>query len=76
MDKAYRIPNNPNATETPASLTPTVPINKMAVHSVFVTPEPGDAMTLVKKFNWKDWRWIRPWDLKGRSFDRWRDKLE
>ena len=46
MDKAYRIPNNSNATETPGKLdTDTVPINKMAVHSVFVTPEPGDAMT-------------------------------
>ena len=46
MDKAYRIPNNSNATETPGKIdTDTVPINKMAVHSVFVTPEPGDAIT-------------------------------
>ena len=42
MDKAYRIPDNPGANETPQQLaTETVPINRMPVHSIFVTPEPG-----------------------------------
>jgi len=46
MDKAYRIPNNPNASESPGHLdTNTVPINKLAVHSIFVTPEPGDTLS-------------------------------
>lgn len=42
MDKAYRIPNNPTATESPDHLDEdTIPINKFAVHSIFVSPEPG-----------------------------------
>jgi sulfite dehydrogenase (cytochrome) subunit A len=42
MDKAYRIPNNRWAEESPDHLdTDTVPIGKMAVHSIFVAPEPG-----------------------------------
>jgi DMSO/TMAO reductase YedYZ molybdopterin-dependent catalytic subunit len=45
MDKAYRIPNNRQAQETPAQqATDTVPINKMAVHSIFVAPEPGETV--------------------------------
>lgn len=49
MDKAYRIPNNRNASETPGKLaTDTVPINKLAVHSIFVAPEPGDTVAAGK----------------------------
>jgi DMSO/TMAO reductase YedYZ molybdopterin-dependent catalytic subunit len=45
MDKAYRIPNNRQAQETPAQqAADTVPINKMAVHSIFVAPEPGETV--------------------------------
>jgi DMSO/TMAO reductase YedYZ molybdopterin-dependent catalytic subunit len=50
MAKAYRIPNNATATEAPGKLDAnTVPINKLAVHSVFVKPEPGDAITSGKE---------------------------
>ncbi len=39
MQKAYRIPNNPEANEDPGHLSPdTVPINRMAVHSIFLRP--------------------------------------
>lgn len=49
MDKAYRIPNNPRATETPNQVdSNTVPISKMAVHSIFVAPEPGATVTAGK----------------------------
>ncbi len=42
MDKAYRIPDTAGADESPQHLaTETVPINRMPVHSIFVTPEPG-----------------------------------
>jgi sulfite dehydrogenase (cytochrome) subunit A len=42
MDKAYRIPDNPQADEDPQHLAEkTVPINVMPVHSIFVQPEPG-----------------------------------
>jgi DMSO/TMAO reductase YedYZ molybdopterin-dependent catalytic subunit len=45
MEKAYRIPNNAHAVEAPAKLaTDTVPINKLAVHSIFVKPEPGETL--------------------------------
>ncbi len=45
MDKAYRIPKNSTADEKPGALDPaTVPINKLAVHSIFVVPEPGDTI--------------------------------
>jgi sulfite dehydrogenase (cytochrome) subunit A len=40
MDKAYRIPNVPDAQETPQKLaTDTVPISSMSVRSLFVRPE-------------------------------------
>jgi DMSO/TMAO reductase YedYZ molybdopterin-dependent catalytic subunit len=40
MDKAYRIPNNADANEDLQHLSlVTVPINRMAVHSIFVRPE-------------------------------------
>jgi sulfite dehydrogenase len=39
MQKAYRIPNNPEANEEPGHLSQdTVPINRMAVHSIFLRP--------------------------------------
>jgi DMSO/TMAO reductase YedYZ molybdopterin-dependent catalytic subunit len=45
MEKAYRIPNNPDVTESPNHPDEdTVPINKFAVHSIFVSPEPGETV--------------------------------
>ncbi len=45
MDKAYRIPDNPQANEEPQHLaTTTVPINRMPVHSIFVKPAPGEQL--------------------------------
>ncbi len=42
MDKAYRIPDNPQANESPQHLAEaTVPITRMPVHSIFVKPEAG-----------------------------------
>jgi sulfite dehydrogenase (cytochrome) subunit A len=42
-DKAYRIPNDPNGTESPQNLAKdTVPINKFNVRSIFVRPEPNE----------------------------------
>jgi DMSO/TMAO reductase YedYZ molybdopterin-dependent catalytic subunit len=44
-DKAYRIPNGPNGTESPTQLaSDTVPINRFNVRSIFVRPEPGDTL--------------------------------
>ena len=41
MKTAYRIPNNPDAIESPKQLaTDTVPINAHSVRAIFVTPEP------------------------------------
>jgi sulfite dehydrogenase (cytochrome) subunit A len=43
MDKAYRIPDNPQANEDPQHLAEnTVPINRMPVHSIFVKPSSGE----------------------------------
>lgn len=43
MDKAYRIPDNPQANESPDKLSETtVPINVMPPHAVFVTPDAGE----------------------------------
>ena len=45
MDKAYRIPDNPDADEDPQHLAAgTVPINLMSVHSIFVRPEPAEQL--------------------------------
>jgi sulfite dehydrogenase len=45
MDKAYRIPNAPDAQETPLKLaTDTVPISAMSVRSLFVRPEPSQKL--------------------------------
>lgn len=46
MDKAYRIPKNPDAVETPENLaTDTIPINQMGLRSIIVRP---DLMDVVK----------------------------
>jgi len=51
MDKAYRIPNNPEANEDPQHLAAvTVPINRMAVHSIFVRPEANERLRLGQKY--------------------------
>ncbi len=51
MDKAYRIPNNAEANEDPHQLSPvTVPINRMAVHSIFVRPEPEEQLSAGKSY--------------------------
>lgn len=45
MQKAYRIPNNPAADEDPSHQSQdTIPIHRMAVHSVFLRPEPGEKL--------------------------------
>ena len=45
MDKAYRVPETPDAQESPQNLAAkTVPITKMTVRSIFVRPEPGEAV--------------------------------
>src|SRR5271166_3737451 len=45
MDKAYRIADNADANEEPQHLAAvTVPINQMSVHSIFVSPEPGEQL--------------------------------
>ncbi len=41
MDKAYRIPNNPDANETPTNqATDTVPINRQSCRSILISPSP------------------------------------
>jgi sulfite dehydrogenase (cytochrome) subunit A len=59
MDKAYRIPNNPDAQETPQKLaTDTVPITAMSVRSLFVRPEPQQRFVRANAV-----------DVEGLSFD-------
>lgn len=44
-DKAYRIPNTPNGTESPKDLAKdTIPINRFNVRSIFVRPDPGEML--------------------------------
>jgi sulfite dehydrogenase (cytochrome) subunit A len=44
-DKAYRIPNGPNGTESPKELAKnTVPINRFNVRSIFVRPGPDETV--------------------------------
>jgi sulfite dehydrogenase (cytochrome) subunit A len=51
MDKAYRIPDNADANEDPQHLSPaTVPISRMAVHSIFVRPEPDEQLRAGQKY--------------------------
>jgi DMSO/TMAO reductase YedYZ molybdopterin-dependent catalytic subunit len=59
MDKAYRIPNTPNASEDPEHLaTETVPINRLSLRSLFVRPEPGEQLPRGKQF-----------EIQGLAFD-------
>ena len=59
MAKAYRIPNTPDAQETPQALaTDTVPITAMSVRSLFVRPEPAQRF-----------RRNGPMDVEGLAFD-------
>ena len=59
MDKAYRIPKNPDANERPANLAEdTVPISRFGVHSIFVSPEPGEPVASGK-----------PCELQGLAMD-------
>jgi DMSO/TMAO reductase YedYZ molybdopterin-dependent catalytic subunit len=45
MEKAYRIPKNANASETPENLAKdTVPINRMNVRSIVVRPDASDVV--------------------------------
>jgi sulfite dehydrogenase (cytochrome) subunit A len=51
MDKAYRIADNADANEEPQHLSPvTVPINQMSVHSIFVSPEPGEQLRTGQRY--------------------------
>jgi sulfite dehydrogenase (cytochrome) subunit A len=51
MEKAYRIPDNPQANEDPQHLDQaTVPISAMSVHSIFVKPEPGAQLSAGKPY--------------------------
>jgi sulfite dehydrogenase (cytochrome) subunit A len=51
MDKAYRIPDNPQANEEPQHLaTATVPINRMPVHSIFLKPNPGEQLRAGQRY--------------------------
>lgn len=51
MEKAYRIPKNANASETPENLAKdTVPINKMNVRSIVVRPDFSDVVRAGKVF--------------------------
>jgi len=59
MEKAYRIPKNADASETPTALaTDTVPINRLSLRSVFVVPEPNAQIPVGK-----------PFDVQGVAFD-------
>lgn len=51
MDKAYRIPDNPQANEEPQHLSPTtVPIGEMPVHSIFVKPVSGEQLRAGQRY--------------------------
>ncbi len=51
MDTAYRIPDNSEAEETPQQLAKvTVPITRMAVHSIFLKPEAGEQLTVGRSY--------------------------
>ncbi|HXE52509.1 MAG TPA: molybdopterin-dependent oxidoreductase [Tepidisphaeraceae bacterium] len=59
MAKAYRVPNDPDASEHPGHLDPdTVPINKMFVRSLIVRPEPGERVAAGQAF-----------EIQGVAFD-------
>ncbi len=51
MDKAYRVPNNPNCQESPTELAKeTVPISTMTVRSLIVQPEPAEKVAAGKTY--------------------------
>jgi sulfite dehydrogenase (cytochrome) subunit A len=51
MDTAYRIPDNSGAEETPQQLAKvTVPITRMAVHSIFVKPGPDEQLAAGRSY--------------------------
>lgn len=59
MDKAYRIPKNEDAVETPENLAKdTVPINKMNVRSLIISPDVQDVVQAGKTF-----------EIQGIAFD-------
>lgn len=59
MEKAYRIPKNANASETPENLAKdTVPINSMNVRSIVVRPDFTDVVKAGK-----------PYEIEGIAFD-------
>lgn len=59
MEKAYRIPKNENANETPENLAKdTIPINRMNVRSILVRPDFTDVVRVGKQF-----------EIEGIAFD-------
>ena len=59
MDKAYRIPTSADANESADHLAAeTIPINRMSLRSLFVSPEPGQQL-LAKT----------PFEVQGLAFD-------
>ena len=51
MDTAYRIPDNAGAEETPQQLAKvTVPISRMAVHSIFLKPGPDEQLGVGRSY--------------------------
>jgi sulfite dehydrogenase (cytochrome) subunit A len=59
MDKAYRIPANPEGAESPQKLaTETIPINRHTVRSLFVTPAAGAVVNAGRSL-----------DIEGVAFD-------
>lgn len=59
MEKAYRIPKNENANETPENLAKdTIPINRMNVRSILVRPDVTDVVRAGKQF-----------EIEGIAFD-------
>jgi DMSO/TMAO reductase YedYZ molybdopterin-dependent catalytic subunit len=59
MDKAYRVPNNPDCQESPTNLAKeTVPISVMTVRSLFAAPEAGERVAAG-----------RPYEVQGVAFD-------
>ncbi len=59
MEKAYRIPTDPDGNEFADQLaTETVPIHRMSVRSLFVRPEPGERLASKT-----------PFEIQGIAFD-------
>ena len=51
MEKAYRVPNNPDCQESPTDLAKdTVPISRMTVRSLFAAPEAGERIGAGKAY--------------------------